>query len=269
MSEKLSKQERQHRIVAAIAANAAVGISALAENLNVTKQTIRRDLDELSAEGLINRTYGGGSIRPVGLEPSFVERSNMSASEREAIARLAAGLLSDDEVIMLGAGVTTHYLARELALRSKRQQVLTNNINAVAVLAVNPNIRTIIAPGNYEIKEGCVVGEETLAFLDKFHADTAVIGASGVHKGGVCEVHSGIAWVDRTMLKRARRHILLVLSAKLDMPNLELVCPLDQIDILVTDRLPGRELLEALHAAKVKIVTPEGNTAIEGEAQNG
>lgn len=258
MSKKFSKQERQQRIVAAIAANAAVGISTLAEALDVTKQTIRRDLDELSANGLINRTYGGGAIRPVGLEPGFIERSHVSAREREVIARLAAGLLSDGEVIMLGAGVTTHYLARELALRSKRQQVLTNNINAVSVLATNSNIRVIIAPGDYEAKEGCVSGEETLAFLDKFRADVAIIGASGVYREGVCEVNSGIAWVDRTMLKRARRHILLVLSAKMDLSNLELVCPLDQIDILVTDSTPVGELLEALQAAGVEVVTPEG-----------
>ncbi len=264
MSRKLSKQERQHRIVTAIAANAAVGISTLAETLDVTKQTIRRDLDELSANGVINRTYGGGSIRPVGLEPSFIERSHTLIAEREAIARLAAGLLSDGEVIMLGAGVTTHYLARELALRSKRQQVLTNNINAVGVLATNSNIRIIIVPGNYESKEGCVVGEEALAFLDKFRADTAVIGASGVYRDGVCEVNSGIAWVDRAMLKRARRHILLAVSAKMDLPNLELVCPLGQIDILVTDRAPEGELRDALLAAGVKIMMTE-DTALADE----
>jgi hypothetical protein len=103
-------------------------------------------------------------------------------------------------------------------------------------------------------KEDCVCGAETLEFLEKFRADTAIFGASGLFEGGACEVHSGIAWVDRVMLRQARRHILLLgltgriwsLSARWGRSTWS--CP---------TACPDGELREVLEANDVEIMCPK------------
>ena len=255
--KRYPKEDRQERIIAAINAHGAAGVSELASELGVTRQTVRRDLDELSVNGIVNRTYGGAAVRRVGLEPTLMERSKVATAERSVIADLASGLFSNGEVVMMGAGVTTQYLARRLAARYDRLQVFTNNMGAGLVLAARPGIRVVFAPGDLDPGEECVCGAETLAFLEKFRADTAVFGASGLFEGGACEVHSGIAWVDRMMLRQSRRHILLLDHSRFGRPHMELVCAPEEIDILVSDRRPERELRNLLTECGVEILCPE------------
>jgi DeoR/GlpR family transcriptional regulator of sugar metabolism len=254
---KYRKPDRHKRIIAAINANASVGVTELAAELHVSKQTIRRDLDELSNHGIVNRMYGGAAVRRVGLEPTLMERSKMATAERSVIADLAVELFSNGEVVMMGAGVTTYYLAKKLAARFDRLQVFTNNTSAGLVLSTNPGIRVVFAPGDFDPKEDCVCGAETLEFLEKFRADTAVFGASGLFEGGACEVHSGIAWVDRVMLRQARRHILLLDHSRFDRPHMELICPMGAIDVVVSDRMPDGELRDVLEANDVEIMCPK------------
>jgi DeoR/GlpR family transcriptional regulator of sugar metabolism len=255
--KKPKKRDRQEHILSAINAHAAVAVSHLSAELGVSTQTVRRDLDELSSNGVINRTYGGAAVRRVGLEPTLTERSKMATSERSTIAELAVDLFSNGEVIMLAAGVTTYYLARKLAARYDHLQVFTNNMSAGLVLAKRPGIRVVFAPGDFDPKEECVCGAETLAFFEKFRADTVVFGASGLFEGGACEVHSGIAWVDRMMLRQSRRSVLLLDHTRFGRPHMELVCPPSAIDIIVSDRMPDQELRDVLLENDVKLLCPE------------
>lgn len=248
------KFERQRRIVTELTANSSIRISELARQLNVSKQTIRRDLDELSTSGAINRTYGGATARPMGFEPPMDERGQMLRAEKNAVSERACGLFEDNEVIMMGTGVTMTHLARRLAGRPTRLQVFTNSVTVGKVLSGNPGIRVVLAPGDFDAAEGCVCGAETLEFLEKFRADTMVFSASGIYEGGACEVHSGIAWVERVMARCTRRRILLIDHSKFDQPQLELIVPFSQIDAIVVDRPPEGELLEAIRAANTELI---------------
>ncbi len=256
LKPKIRKPARQQRILAAITANAAASVSELARELGVSKQTVRRDLDEMSARGTLNRTYGGAATRPMGVEPTLVERQKMAQPERRLIAELAGGLIAEGDVLMIGPGATTHYFAQVLVTRFSRLQVITNSLAAATVLASNRGFRVVLAPGDYDPLEGCVVGTETLAFLAKFRADKAVFGASGIYEEGVCEVNSGVAWTERSMVQCARERILLVPHSKFNQPHLELVCPFADLTYLVSDRRPQHQLLDNITAADVRVVTP-------------
>lgn len=257
---KIRKPARQQRILAAITANASVSVSALARDLGVSKQTVRRDLDEMSASGTLNRTYGGAATLPMGVEPTLVERQKMVRPERRLIAEMAAALIGEGDVIMLGPGATTHYFAQLLAARFSRLQVITNSLAAAPVLASNRGFRVVLAPGDYDPLEGCVVGTETLTFLAKFRADKAVFGASGIYEEGVCEVNSGVAWTERSMVQCSRERILLVPHTKFDQPHLELVCSFSELSYLVTDRQPEHQLMDSITAADVRIIAPNVET---------
>jgi len=256
VTTRLRKRDRQKRILTPIEANSSVGVSELAAELRVSKQTIRRDLDELSHAGSVNRLFGGAAVRRVGLEPTMMERNKMATAERAIIAQLAADLFSDGEVLMLGAGITTYYLAQKLAVHMDRLQVFTNNLSAGLALAANAGIRVVFTPGDLDPKEECMCGAETLAFIEKFRADSAVFGASGLFEDGACEVHSGIAWTDRAMIRQAHRRILLLDHSRFDRSLMELICPLSALDVLVTDRMPQGRLAEALQENGVSILCP-------------
>src|ERR1700704_4805416 len=94
---KLSKKDRQDRILAELRISTTIRISALAAELGVSYETIRRDLEEMGQNGLINRTYGGAVARPFGFEPAWNERYNAMTEERARIAALAAGLVQPAE----------------------------------------------------------------------------------------------------------------------------------------------------------------------------
>jgi DeoR family transcriptional regulator, glycerol-3-phosphate regulon repressor len=255
--KKYNKRERQQHIVTAIASSASVSVSRLSAKLDVSKQTVRRDLDELSLEGRINRTHGGAAVRFVGLEPDINERSQYSNDERVIIADLATDLITDGEVVMLGAGLTPVYVAQSLVSQFNRLHVITNNLSAGSILASNPGIHVVMAPGDFQFGENCVCGAETLAFLKKFRADVAIFGASGFSGEGPSDCHSGIAWVDRMMLQQSTRKILVADHTKSGVRNVELVCTLDEIDAFVTDRIPESKMLEKLEASEVQLVSPD------------
>ena len=263
---RLSKDERHQVILAELSADSARRLTDIARDLGVSRETIRRDLDELSSNGIISRTYGGAIVRPRGFESNLKARDTTFVAERRAIAKAAAALFQPTEVLMLSTGSTTLYLARQMAGERRPMTVITNGLDAATVLAVNPDIRVIVAPGDYDSREARLWGAETTDFLRKFQADTAVIGASGLFPGGACEADTPTAWVGRVMLERARRRVLLMIHTKFDQPKLELICPLETIDVLISDRAPEGALLEAIHDAGIdlKVVSEADMLAAEG-----
>jgi DeoR/GlpR family transcriptional regulator of sugar metabolism len=249
----LGKLERRARIIAELRANPTVRVVALARAFGVSTETVRRDLDALSAGGLVSRTYGGAALPAIGAEPSFAERQRELTEERERIARQAFEFLAPHEVIMVDCGSTTWHFARRLAIEPLPLTVMTNSLGIAATLAANPAIRVVVCPGDYAAGEGGTFGPETLAFLHRFHADKAVLGASGLTEAGPTEVRSDAAWVKRVMIERTRRRILLVDHSKFEQARYEIVCPLADFDDLVSDDQPPPALADAIRAARVAL----------------
>jgi DeoR family transcriptional regulator, glycerol-3-phosphate regulon repressor len=248
----MRKSARQHRILAEFGVSPTVRISNLADAFGVSTETIRRDIDELTRKGLVDRTYGGAAIRHIGYQPDLGAREQIAVEERRRIARAAAALVKPGDVLMIDSGTTTTEFARVLAASAKDLTVITNSIGAALALGAGP-ARVVLCPGDVSGRERGVYGPETIAFLTRFHADLAVIGASGLTAEGPTEVESRASWVKRSMLDRARRRVLLVDGTKFDEAGLEVVCPLARLGDLVTDRRPEGALAAALETAGVTV----------------
>jgi DeoR/GlpR family transcriptional regulator of sugar metabolism len=251
---KLSKKDRQDRILTELRVSTTIRISDLAAELGVSYETIRRDLEEMGQSGLINRTYGGAVVRPFGFEPAWNERFNTMTEEREKIAATAASLVEPREVLMIDAGSTTLHFARRLAAEGKNLTIVTNCFAVAMAFSTNPTIAVLACPGQYDAHEGSVTGPDTINYLSRFNANRAVIGASGITREGPNDVHSSAAAIKRVMLQRAQEHILLIDHSKFEMPNLEVVCPLTEIHRVVTNQAPPPQLGEALGKARVEIL---------------
>ena len=111
----LKKAERHQRILSELRVSPTVRISKLAEAFGVTTEAVRRDVDELSQKGLVDRTYGGATVTLMGSEPTIDLRASVHQEERERIARQAVSLVEGDEVLMIDAGSTTTQFATRLA----------------------------------------------------------------------------------------------------------------------------------------------------------
>ncbi|MDH3413966.1 MAG: DeoR/GlpR family DNA-binding transcription regulator [Gammaproteobacteria bacterium] len=249
---KLSKSQRQERIVSELKVDAALRVSDLAKRFSVTTETIRRDLDSLAEGGLIARTYGGAASTGSG-EPGFNERYRRRVAERRRLAERAATLVEPGDVIMIDAGSTTTHFARRLAANGAKLTVLTNSVGVATALGSNEGIRVVLCPGDYDPHEGGVCGAETQTFLGRFHANKCFIGASGLTDEGPSDANTDAAWVKRVMIERSKRAVLLVDVSKFGVRAADRICALEDLDDIVTDARPDRQLARAISRAKVSL----------------
>lgn len=257
MTLRLSKSERRERILAELRLTPLVRISELAEKFGVSTETVRRDVDALSSQGLVDRAYGGASARPMGIQPAFGERDRTFIRERELIAARAVSLISPGEVLMIDAGSTTTQFARHLAAHGKDLTVLTNSYSVATALGNGSGIRIVMCPGDYVHREAGVYGNETVEFLRRFHANKTFIGAGALGPDGLMDVNSGACWVKRIMIEQSDECFALVDHSKFEHRLLETVAPLSALDGVITDQMPAPPLRQALAERGVSLYLPE------------
>ncbi|MGE8940823.1 DeoR/GlpR family DNA-binding transcription regulator [Leptospira interrogans] len=252
-SKTFGKLERQEAILAEVRTSPAVRIATLAERFNVTTETIRRDLDEMSEHGLLSRTYGGAAGPPPALEPSLDDRYRNMVDQRIRVAKAASTLVAPGDTLMIDAGSTTIYIARQLAAELRDLTVLTTSFGVASSLVINPAIRVLVCPGEYDPRDGGVCGPDTLEYLRRFHVTKAIIGASRLDADGPSDTVSTSAWIKRVMIEQAEQVILAVDQSKFEQRAFERVCALDELDYLATDLSPPPALARALAKAGVEV----------------
>ena len=221
-------------------------IRDLADKLNVSRETIRRDFDALCESGQLQRRYGGAVFLPMGNPQSFEARQDKHVQERKAITRKAHGLLKDGQVVMLGPGTTALLFASELSDSDKRLTIITNGLQEALTLARNDNLRVVLAPGEVDRLEGFAWGHETTEFLSGFNADLAVFFADGLAASGVTEADPRTVGVVQTMLRQSKSNMLLLDHFRFDHQGLRRLCGLAELDMVVSDRKPGAALTAEL-----------------------
>lgn len=250
---KRSKPERHEAILAQLRATPAIRINELAASFAVSTETIRRDLDEMSSAGLISRTYGGATGMLQLSEPPLSDRYGINEAERDAMASAVAGLVEDGDSLMIDSGSTTIFVARRLAAERNGLTVVTNSIGVTAALASNPTIRVRLCPGDYDRNDGGVSGPDTVQYLGQFHVRHCIISASRLDAHGPSDLNPATIWVKRKMIENAEGSILVLDHTKFGGAAFERICPLVEINWLVTDRPPPEVLSPAIMAAGIRV----------------
>ena len=252
-NDRLSKKDRQSLIVEEIRRSAAIRISELAQRIGVAGETIRRDLAELDEAGLVNRTYGGATLRPFAVEPAVSERGVQRVEERSRIGRMAASLIKDGQTVLIDIGSTTLHAARAFAQLRRNLTVITNALPIATAAGANPTFRVLLCPGRFDPREGGVHGEETVEFIRRYNAHWVLTGATGVLGDGAYEAHAGTAAVKRAMLQRAAGAMLLVDTGKFGVLAAERFCELTMLTHVVTDDTPPAEFRRWFAQAGISI----------------
>jgi len=250
------KAGRQRQIIADLGLHPAMRVGELAGRLGVSTETIRRDLSELDGRGLISRTYGG-AMRPVAHEPGLAEREGLMVAERQRIAATAAAMLERNDILMVGGGATTLHFAKRAAVLDLPLTVITHAFSIAMALAANPLVRVLMLPGEYDGREGLIHGAETVEALQRFRANKAFLGASGLTAEGPNDAAMGPGQVYGAMVRRASHTLVLADHTKFDRPSLTVYAPWSERVSLLTDKSPDGALAEALAAAGSKFLTAE------------
>ena len=254
---RLSKTERQQKIIAELQATPTIRALDLARSLQVSTETIRRDLEELESKGLINRTYGGAS-RPLSPDGDIGQREQMFVRERENIAREATRFVNHGDVIIIAGGSTALHVARRLAAEKHDLLVVTDSFAVAEVIATNSTIRVQMCPGTYNPRERCVYGADTINFLERDYANQVIIGTSGLNKGGICSADYDIGSTYSAVIRRGSEVTVVADHSKIAQTAVHTFASWSEITRLVTDQPPyDEELIGAIKLARVEVVVAQ------------
>lgn len=252
-NSRLSKHDRQSRIVAKLRATPSLRVNDLSALLGVSTETVRRDLAELDGAGLISRTYGGATSAALH-EPGLAVRETLMVTERGWIAEEAMRLVEPGDILMIGGGATTLHFARRLAVGMDHLTVITHSLPIASALAANFTHNVLILPGQYDGREGLIHGADTMEALHRFHAHKAFLGASGLTAEGPNDAGLAAGLVYGAMMRRSVQTIILADHEKFDAPSLTLYGAWTAATTLISDEFPSAALADGMNAAQAKAI---------------
>lgn len=244
---------RHGEIVRLLRSSGAVSVQTLATNLGVSPSTIRRDLHSLDAEGMLRRVHGGaGSVSDDDPVP-FREVAEVDADDKERVARRAAELVADGEVVLIDIGTTTARLAR--MLRGRRIMVITSSLAVVDELRDDACVELLVLGGILRRNYLSLVGMLTEQALREVRANRLFLGTSGIGcDGQVMDSTLVEVPVKRTMIACAEQTTVLADRGKFPGTGLLPVCGPEDVDILVTNDGADPATLAACAGAGTEIM---------------
>ncbi len=250
-------ETRQEAIIELLRALESVEVDDLAERFAVTTQTIRTDLRDLSARGLVHRTRGGARRVESVTNRQYMARRRLNAPEKMAIGKVAATLVPDNCSVALNIGTTTEQVAGALA-GHKGLMVLSNNVNIIRQLIHAHARELVLVGGTVRPSDGAIVGEEAVDFISRYKVDFSIIGASALDTdGAILDYDAREVSVARAILRNSRTRILVCDGSKFELTAPVRICDVSELDYVVTDSPPPETFSKAAARGQTSILTPE------------
>jgi DeoR/GlpR family transcriptional regulator of sugar metabolism len=253
-------RQRQAYILDRVREDGGVRVAELVRDLGVSDMTVRRDLELLAEQGLIEKVHGGATALAGSalFEPSFVAKSVLQQPEKEAIAEAAAALVEAGTAIGISAGTTTYAIARRL-VEVPGLTVVTNGVRVADILHDNrrPD-QTIILTGGVRTPSDALVGPFAVSALRSVHLDLVLMGVHGMDpKAGFTSPNLLEAETNRALIEAGRRLVVVADHTKWGLIGLSSIARLDQADLLITDSGLDRAAHEVLSGRIKEVVLVE------------
>ncbi len=251
-------RHRQSLILQAVRNDGSARVSDLTQQLGVSDMTIRRDLEVLAKDGLVEKVHGGAVLPGShgGHEPGFEDKLVLERPEKTSIARTAAGLVRPGTAIAIAAGTTTFALAQCL-LDVPGLTIVTNSLRVANLFGGNrtPDVASVVLTGGMRTASDALVGPVADRTISSLHFDTLFLGCTGLDpEVGLSTPNLAEAETNRALIKVARRVVVLADHTKWGVVSLASFAPVDKINVLVTDVLLPSDAHAALDGRVGEIV---------------
>lgn len=244
--------ERERSILGKLSEQGTVSVSALAQDLGLSEVTIRSHLKELEEKGWLNRTRGGAAPA---MHRDILERQRERVEAKNIIARAAAELVRDGDVIMIEAGTTTSLIAKHLS--GKRDvHIVTNSTLVFAYARLNPALQITMTGGEFRRPTESLVGPVALETIGRLNVRLAFVGTDGfsLARGMTTHLVEG-AEIVKAMKAHAETTVLVADSSKYGKIGFASVLPLAKVDLIITDDELDSEAIRELAEASVTVRT--------------
>jgi DeoR/GlpR family transcriptional regulator of sugar metabolism len=271
---------RRQQILNLLEETGSLDVGDLADRFAVSVVTIRKDLDDLEREGLLQRTFGGAVFSHRSrFNKSFLERAGLHRREKRAIAAAALDYVKDGDTIILDAGTTTLALAQLLKQQVKSAFIITCSV-PVALELSSAGYDILLLGGMVRNKSLALLGRETLAVLDRYRADKAFLGSSGfTAENGHTTPNSDDAQIKEAIMRVSEEIYVLVDSSKYGDQCLTRFAHLRDVDLTITDSRLSKNKAKALEAAGATLRVVDvartdfdrdgkGTTSVDGAPQS-
>lgn len=242
--------ERRNQILQVIENKGFVSLHELANAVDVSQSTIRRDLEHLDRVGQIRRTRGGAAYIGESLT-AFDDRQIQASSEKQAIARVAAEFIQPGDTVLLDGGTTTLEVAKHLG--GKSMQIVTNSLPIVNVLSTQDQIELVMLGGYLYPNTGVFLGPISVSSLEQIHARRLIMSVGGITEKGLFNSNSLLVETERKMIEVSDEIIVVSDSSKLGHSALAHLCSLNRIDQIVIDSGITKEWKKTLESAGIEV----------------
>lgn len=223
------------------------------ERFNVSIETVRRDLDYLQKQGVLEKVYGGAVKKNYyQTEPDYALRESKNSAEKKAIAQKAEQLIEENDTVFFDIGTTVLALANVVDA-NKQVRAFTNAIRTA--LALTDKCSSVILPGGrIRSKELALSGSLTIDNMDGFNVDKVFVGAAGINEQGITDYFEDEARIRRAVIKNAKTVIVLADHTKFNVRAMCNVCSLSEINVVITDKKAPQKTVDALKKAGVQVI---------------
>lgn len=258
MSVNSIAYNRHLSILDALQDRGRVRVDELAQMLNVSPVTIRRDLDYLNEHGFLVRTHGGATRlkyqQTLQSESEFAEKGEVNVEEKERIAEKATELIDPNDIVFVNSGSTVLFFLR--ALREKRVRVITNNAAAIEQ-KLDHTVELLVLGGEYRERSRSFIGEFALNALRNIYSTHTILGTNGISidQGLTTTVYQECN-INQSMIENTHGSVIVLADhTKLGKVSNFVSAPIDAVDILVTDERCPPEFARSLEERGIKVIT--------------
>ncbi|GHB10753.1 DeoR/GlpR family transcriptional regulator [Salinicola rhizosphaerae] len=260
----MTQQERHEAIVELVRRQGYVSIEELANTFDVTPQTARRDLNLLAEVGALKRVHGGAGIESSTVNTAYHTRKTLNLEAKQRIAELLASRIPDSASLFINIGTSNEFIAEALC-RHSGLEVITNNLNVAAILQQKTDFNVIVAGGQVRSRDGGIIGEATIDFINQFKVDYGIIGISGIDRdGSLLEFDYQEVRVAQAIIRNSRQVFLAADHTKFRRNAVVRQGNLAQLDAFFTDRPPPEPLVQLMRENDVAlhVAMPDTDTKI-------
>lgn len=238
--------ERRKKILKILNDKEVLNVKELTETLHVSIETVRRDLEYLEEQEHLKRVYGGAVLpQPKAIEPTYESREVRFFKEKQAIGKAAVEYVQNNDVIAIDIGTTTLEFAKAL-VGKRRVTVLTNSMKIAMLLSEDSDIRVLMLGGEVRNGEYSVSGFLSGNNMKCFNTEKLFLGAGGISMSkGITDYHMEESNLRRISIENTQKVIVLSDHSKIGVAAMNKVCPIGQMDVLITDTEADRQFIKA------------------------